>query len=149
MKMILMLLSLITFEMNSAFGNVAKIFKGQTSIENPSKLRDPFQPPQFATQGQIKRAQNNSGVWDYQSRLTEPVKIEDIVITGVLIGTNRRVVLKVGENKTSYTLKEGETIGPRGPEIKAILPGGIILAEKISNIYGEPEYIETVIPISN
>lgn len=147
MKLILLIyLFTLSFATPAA---VEDIFKGQTSIDDPFGLRDPFQPPRFATQGQKKREQSRSGVWDNQRKLSEPVKIEDIRITGVLIGTNRRVILKVGTNNEAYTLKEGETIGPLGPEIKAILPGGIILAEKISNIYGEPEYIETVIPISN
>ena len=137
------------FTLAPSFGAIEDIFNGQTSIENPFELRDPFQPPKFATQGQRTRKERNSGVWDNQSKLDEPVKIEDIKITGVLIGANRRVILKVGSSPEAYTLKEGETVGPLGPEIKAILPGGIILAEKISNIYGEPEYIETVIPISN
>lgn len=147
MKIILIFCTLIMSY--STFAAVEDIFRGQTSIDDPFDLRDPFQPPKFATQGQKRREQNRTGVWDNQRKLSEPVKIEDIRITGVLIGTNRRVILKVGTNEDAYTLKEGETIGPLGPEIKAILPGGIILAEKISNIYGEPEYIETVIPISN
>ncbi len=70
-----------------------------------------------------------------------------MTISGVLIGKNRRVIIKGSEGKT-YILSEGEKIGNRGPEIKAILAGGIILVEKITNIYGEPEYIETVVPIS-
>jgi len=147
--MIKLIVILVSFSALTGFTAVEDIFRGQTSIENPFELRDPFQPPKFATQGQRNRDQTKTGVWDNQNRLTEPVKLEDIKITGVLIGTNRRVILKVGERKESYTLKEGETVGPLGPEVKAILPGGIILAEKISNIYGEPEYIETVIPISN
>ena len=39
-------------------------------------------------------------------------------------------------------------IGRDKIEVKAILPGGMILVEKITNIYGDDEYIETVIPIS-
>jgi hypothetical protein len=39
-------------------------------------------------------------------------------------------------------------LGPNNADIKAILPGGIILVEKVTNIYGEDEFLETVIPIS-
>ena len=39
-------------------------------------------------------------------------------------------------------------IGEDGAELKAILPGGIIVVEKIVNVYGQEEYLETVIPIS-
>ena len=132
-----------------SFAAIDDLFEGKTSIQNPSQLRDPFAPPKFPTQGQVKRNQAKEGVWDNQVKLEGPVEIDDIKITGVLIGTNRRVVLKVGTDNRAYTLREGETVGPLGPEVKAILPGGIILAERIKNIYGEPEYIETVIPISN
>ena len=54
----------------------------------------------------------------------------------------------IKEGSEVYTLREGEQLGIGGPEIKAILAGGIILVEQIVNIYDEPEYIETVIPIS-
>ena len=56
--------------------------------------------------------------------------------------------MKVDEKGATHTVKEGMTLGPNDAEIKAILPGGIILAEKVVNIYGETEYLETVIPIS-
>lgn len=147
MKTILM--SVILFFSNSSQSAIEDIFRGQTSIDKPFDLRDPFRPPEFPGQAKKNRNEQNNGVWNNQKKLEDDVKIEDIIVTGVLIGTNRRVILRIGSDPTSYTLKEGETVGPIGPEIKAILPGGIILAEKINNIYGEPEYIETVIPISN
>lgn len=147
MKLTLIILAVLVT--STTYAAVEDIFRGQTSIEKPFELRDPFQPPIFPSQALTERKQSNNGVWDNQKKLESDVKLEEIKITGVLIGTNRRVILQIGNDKTSYTLKEGETIGPIGPEVKAILPGGIILAEKINNIYGEPEYIETVIPISN
>lgn len=132
----------------STFANVEKIFEGQTSINKPFELRDPFQPPKFQTLNQKKRGARAKGVWTNEKKLEGEVKIEDVKVTGVLIGVKRRVTLKVGSDPTSYTLQEGELLGEDGPEIKAILPGGVILAERINNIYGEPEFIETVIPIS-
>ena len=50
--------------------------------------------------------------------------------------------------KIVVILREGMKIGADQAELKAILPGGIILVEKITNVYGEEEYLETVIPIS-
>jgi type IV pilus assembly protein PilP len=38
-------------------------------------------------------------------------------------------------------------LGENNAELRAILPGGLILVEKNINIYGEEEYLETVIPI--
>jgi len=57
-------------------------------------------------------------------------------------------MVKDGEKAGIIILKEGMKIGDDGAELKAILPGGIILVEKIVNVYGQEEYLETVIPIS-
>ncbi len=123
------------------------IFKGQTSINKPFDLRDPFQPPKFQSKKFKKQVSKVSGVLNNQLKLDEKVKIEDIQIVGVLVGEKRRVLLEVN-GKGPFRLREGEKVGLDGPELKAILPGGIILVEKITNIYDEIEYIETVIPIS-
>ena len=48
----------------------------------------------------------------------------------------------------NYTVKEGDTLGENKAKLRAILPGGIILVEKTTNIYGQEEYLETVVPIS-
>ena len=146
MKLVSTLICFFSFLQASA--NVEALFNGKTSIDKPFQMRDPFQPPVFKSVAQEKRTQSASGLWNNQKKLEGEIKLEDLKVTGVLIGAKRRVTVRVGTAKTSYTLKEGELIGEGGPEIKAILPGGIILAEKISNIYGEPEFIETVIPIS-
>jgi Tfp pilus assembly protein PilP len=146
MKLILSLI--IFFQVLPLEARINDIFEKHTSIKKPFELRDPFQPPKLETKGQTERKKRFSGIWDYEQRLESDVKIEEIKITGVLIGKNRRVLIQTKAGKKPFTFKEGETIGPNGPVIKAILPGGIILVEQIENIYGEPEYIETVIPIS-
>ena len=48
----------------------------------------------------------------------------------------------------NYYIKEGMRIGTNSAEVKAILPGGIVLVEKIRNVYDLDEYLETVIPVS-
>ena len=45
-------------------------------------------------------------------------------------------------------LKEGRTLGKNRAEVRAILPGGVVLVEKITNVYEQDEYIETIIPIT-
>ena len=55
---------------------------------------------------------------------------------------------QVGQSKEIYLLREGMKVGEDKSEIKAILPGGIVVVEKIRNIYEQDEYIETVIPFS-
>jgi hypothetical protein len=39
-------------------------------------------------------------------------------------------------------------LGANKATLRAILPGGLVLVEKNTNIYGEDEYLETVIPLS-
>ncbi len=126
---------------------IEDLFKDQTSIREPFKLRDPFQAPKFKSDTHKKRKQRARGILDNVDKLEEKFDLEKIKIVGVLIGKNRRVVVQAGTK--NFTLKEGDSYGVNGPEIKAILPGGVILVEKITNIYGENEYIETVVPISD
>lgn len=143
-----LIITLLILSSTLSFARLNDIFKKHTNIENPFELRDPFQPPKLQTKGQSERKKRFSGIWDYEQRLEQDISIDKIKITGVLIGKNRRVLIQTKAGKKPFTFKEGETIGPSGPMIKAILPGGIILVEQIENIYGQPEYIETVIPIS-
>lgn len=125
---------------------IESMFDDYTSIPKPFELRDPFQKPKFKSKAKEKREMINKGVWNDEQKLNEAVSLDKIDITGVLIGKERRVLIKI--NNVIYQFKEEETLGRGGPKIKAILPGGIILVEQIDNIYGEPEYIETVVPIS-
>ena len=48
----------------------------------------------------------------------------------------------------TYVITEGMKIGLNSAEVKAILPGGIVLVEKIRNVYDQEEYIETIIPVT-
>lgn len=80
--------------------------------------------------------------------------LSEIRIVGVLLGKERRAIAKVmmSQGKVSddsYMIKEGMTLGENNAEVKAIVPGGIVLVEKIRNVYDQDEYIETVIPVFN
>ncbi|MBD64076.1 MAG: hypothetical protein CME62_02640 [Halobacteriovoraceae bacterium] len=136
----------ICLSMTSLQARLEDIFNDQTSIEKPFELRDPFNAPKFQSANQQKRKKRFRGVWDNTPKLPDDVTLADIELTGVLIGANRRAVVQAKGD--TYKLKEGQKIGINGPELKAILPAGIILVEQITNIYGEIEYIETVVPIS-
>lgn len=129
------------------YARLEDLFQNQTSIEKPFELRDPFQPPRFKSDRAKKRKKEFSGKFERNVlRLDQEINLAEIQIVGVLIGKKRRVMIRF--NKEVYTFSEGANLGSNGPEIKAILAGGIILVEQITNVYGEPEYIETVIPIS-
>lgn len=126
-----------------------KVFEGKTSLEEPFKLRDPFSAPMLKQRAKGGDS-NKLGENNYSDLPSiKDVSVSDITITGVVLGKNRRAMATIKGISRVVPLREGLIIGGNKAEIKAILPGGIILVEKTTNIYGEDEYLETVIPITD
>lgn len=129
-------------------------FGDKTKIENPFNLRDPFKAPQgkaTETKSSEKRGFYVSDKGQYTNIgdvSYDQISVHQLKVVGVLIGKERRALVNTDEKDKIIILKEGQKIGPEAAELKAILPGGIVLVEKIVNVYGEEEYLETVIPIS-
>ena len=133
--------------------NLKNFFKDKTRIENPFGLRDPFKAPVNKAQGRKEtRGFRLTGKGEYSNLVDTPldqISVDSLKVVGVLIGKERRALINSDKgNKKIIILKEGAKIGSENAELKAILPGGIILVEKVTNVYGEQEYLETVIPIS-
>lgn len=129
------------------------LFKDQTFIKNPLELRDPFKRKLKKKSAQTREASRETDVFTNKSAdKIEEKAIENIRIVGVLIGKERRAMAKISQGKTLgtevYFIKEGMKLGPNGAEVKAILAGGIVLVEKIRNVYDQDEYVETIIPVS-
>lgn len=128
-------------------------FKGQqTQIKNPFDLRDPFKR-EILRSDRTKNARYG-GVVQGNTFSNIPsianVPIDRIKIVGILIGKDRRAMAKIeGDDKNTYVLKEGMTLGLDKAEIKAILPGGLVLVEKIRNVYDQDEYLETIMTLSS
>lgn len=143
------LLFLLVISSTFSYARLENIFNDKTSIQKPFELRDPFQAPLIkrAKQPKSRVGKDKKGVYSNIKTIGQ-VQLKDISIVGVLIGKERRAIVKVGTQKDPYILKEGMKLGENNAEIKAIVPGGMILVEKVVNIYGEDEYLETVIPIS-
>lgn len=126
----------------------------KTKIKNPFKLRDPFKRGKIKSKS--KKGKNFSLLKDGSfSNLPEigQTPLRRIKVVGILLGGRRRAMVKLQGNSGSlgkeiYILKEGMRIGKDDAEIKAILPGGIVVVEKITNVYDQNEYLETVIPVS-
>ncbi len=127
--------------------------KAKTKIVNPLELRDPFKR-------KLKRLRSGKKGFNKKLRdgyfsnvpTIDNVPLDNIRIVGVLIGKERRAIAKLsaggGEfSDESYILKEGMTLGENNAEIKAILPGGVVLVEKIRNVYDQDEYLETILPV--
>ena len=148
----LILLMILSFTFLAHSSEMENFFKNKTKIENPFQLRDPFKPPQTKSDSGAKsKGYEKSGKDQYsfvQQVDLDQVNPMEIKLSGVLIGKERRAMAQVSGAKDVLILKEGMKIGAQSAEVKAILPGGIILVEKIINVYGEDEFLETVIPIS-
>lgn len=150
---VLLLTSSVGAQSKAAINKVEDFFKDKTRLENPLDLRDPFKSPQTKSDGNQKgRGFVITSKGSYSNLATIPVRelsIQQLKVVGVLIGKERRALVHANENnKEVIILKEGMKIGPDEAELKAILPGGIVLVERIVNVYGQEEYLETVIPIS-
>lgn len=149
MKLIV-IMSILAYSVGAsgAPNKVDEFFKNKTKIERPFELRDPFRAPVQKKDKEAKERgfYTEKGVYT-NIKETEVSDIEQIKLVGVLVGKERRAMIDMGQAGI-ITLKEGQKVGESGAELKAILPGGIIIVEKMVNVYGQEEYLETVIPIS-
>jgi type IV pilus assembly protein PilP len=129
---------------------LSNFFSDKSKIEKPFDLRDPFKAPLSKHEKENNKQGYSSPINGQYTNIEikTVTSIETIRVVGVLIGRERRAMVKDGDTGPVIVLKEGMKIGETGAELKAILPGGIILVEKIVNVYGQEEYLETVIPIS-
>tara|TARA_R110002049_G_scaffold227376_5_gene399586 strand:+ start:1530 stop:2030 length:501 start_codon:yes stop_codon:yes gene_type:complete len=132
----------------------------QTTITNPFEMRDPFKRRALKLK--------SSSTKDYKLDKTifsnlptlDGVPLDQIKITGVILGDARRAIAKIDKSSGSdgqgaadpaaptFVIKEGMKLGFNQAEVKAILPGGIVLVEKIKNVYDQEEYIETIMPVT-
>ena len=132
---------------------VSNFFKDKTEIPDVLSLRDPFKL-------QVKRSSIDpvgrkrvtgvirGGVFTNKDVRQEDIGLNSLVIKGVFLGEKRSALATFIGGKGSFLIKEGMKLGRNEAEVKAILPGGIVVVEKITNIYDQEEYLETIIPIS-
>jgi Tfp pilus assembly protein PilP len=126
--------------------------KAKTRIANPLEMRDPFKRKnkRMGTKGGRQGKKLSDGFFS-NAKTIDDQPLDSIRIVGILIGKERRAIAKLTEgdglSTESYILKEGMTLGENNAEIKAILPGGVVLVEKIRNVYDQDEYLETVLPV--
>ncbi|MAW07465.1 MAG: hypothetical protein CME61_04195 [Halobacteriovoraceae bacterium] len=117
-------------------------------IKNALDMRDPFKRPvtKLGSKKQSISKYYRNGVYTNQNTI-DGVPLDKIKVVGVMLGKNRRALAKVEGLKENFIVQEGQVLGLNGAEVKGILPGGIVLVEKIKNVYDEFEYLETLIPI--
>ena len=142
----------------SSPGRKYKFFKGEkTNIKKPFQLRDPFVKKNrtIISTTQIKKKYGTSFTNRGQLNF---IKLENMRHVGIFLVKNRKALAKTvagvdrdtGEVKFAkevYILKEGMRLGENRAEIKAILPGGVVLVERIKNVYEQDEILETILPL--
>ena len=126
----------------------------KTKIQDPMGLRDPFKRtlPRVKTVSKPER----KPAQDTDKPNLEKIPIDQITVVGILSGPERRALIKIntspeepiGAHVTPHMIKEGALLGPNKAEVRAILPAGIVLVEKVTNIYEQEEFLETIIPIT-
>ena len=134
--------------------NVTNVVKtDRANIKKFGDMRDPFKKyrsKKVKEKINLKQQILVDGSFSNIPQLSE-ASLDAIKIVGILLGKKRLAIAKIFENdrlgQSSYLLREGMKIGANNSEIKAILPGGIVIVEKIPNIYGQDEYFETIIPL--
>ena len=145
------------FLVTPLFAGPRDFFNGKTSIKNPFSMRDPFQKPDEAREKIRKETapfKQGSGQYSNVPQLARNISFKQLDIVGVLIGKERRVIVRPkgqGDsdgNAPTFVVREGTAFPADNAVLKAIHPGGVILVERISNVYGQYEYLETVIPIT-
>ena len=117
-------------------------------IKNALDIRDPFKRPvtKLRSKKQSISKYYRNGIYTNQNTI-DGIPLDKIKIVGVMLGKSRRALAKVDGLKENFIVQEGQVLGLNGAEVKGILPGGIVLVEKIKNVYDEFEYLETLIPI--
>lgn len=128
------------------------IFSSKTSINNPMNLRDPFKAPflKKISEEQISSIKSSvrNGVFT-NLPTADKITLDNIKVIGTLMGPEPRAIVATKESpKNSLLLKEGDKIGSNKVELKAVLPRGLVFVEQITNVYGQIEFLETVVAIS-
>lgn len=146
MKIIILSMLFICLNLNAQENY--KFIHSNTYLKNPLDLRDPFKRKLNKKKSANSVKNHVVGVYKNVDDMIDNKPIDTLKIIGVITGAERRAMARLNGNKDTFILKEGMKVGPNQAEVKAILPGGVILVEKIRNVYDQDEYLETVLPVS-
>lgn len=165
MKTVLFILIISHFVSESNAQDSIKVQAiNESNIQNPQDLRDPFKRKLNKLKRRMKEDELSTDDRLTQDSALASASIESLRVVGVIIGPERRAIIKINQNedgeanfnseesvdnRESYFVKEGTLLGPDESEVKAILPGGIVIVKKIKNVYDQDEYLETIIPVTD
>lgn len=134
--------------------NIIPVYAQSLDLKSKRNIRDPFKVKYKKRFGSKKARRERFSSFSNRAS-SNNLRIDAIKVTGIFLGKNARAIVKQLNEKgeeiqgsQSVIIREGMKIGPDQVEVKAILPGGVVLVEKIINVYDEEEYLETILPLS-
>ncbi|MBH47632.1 MAG: hypothetical protein CME71_05635 [Halobacteriovorax sp.] len=155
---LVLFLSILMSTVVAAEKKLPEFFKRtKTNITNPFEMRDPFKRKAVKLKSTSTKDYKLDKTIFSNLPTLDGVPLDQIKITGVILGDERRAIAKIASEQEgagaagdiqTYIIKEGMKLGFNQAEVKAILPGGIVLVEKIKNVYDQEEYIETIMPVT-
>jgi Tfp pilus assembly protein PilP len=103
---------------------------GDVFNDNILKMRDPFKRPDVETAKAIAREE------------LENYGLDSLKLVGVMTGPRLRALLLANDGKT-FVVRTGKKIGQRGGVVLKITPEKIVVREKIANVLGKTENLDS------
>lgn len=125
------ILSILVFG-SLAFAETEKAATGAT-VQDLIKLRDPFKRPVL----KLEAGESKSEL--------ESFSIDKFSLAGVLTGPRKTRAVVVGPDGKTYVVGESTRIGLRKGVITQIRADRVVVVEKITNVFGEVERVESEI----
>ncbi len=85
-----------------------------TSIKDPLSLRDPFKRQNsilFKDERQRTLTKDKDSYSNYVTDLPTNVGLNTLKLVGILLGPQRRAIVRVGNNNQSFSVREGMSLG--------------------------------------
>ncbi len=144
------ILILLLFVSITSFSQT-EVFEEILNLENPYDLRDPFKSPELGDgESKVKKKSRFEGGVFTNEIPGNHIPLEKLVVHAIVYSkTNKKALVKEkgGRSKRMFVLREGMKIKRQDIVLKQILPKALLFVEEITNVYGQPEYVESVIPI--
>ncbi len=142
---------ILTLLLSSYSFSQTQVFEEVLNLDNPYDLRDPFKSPELGD-GESKtkkKSRFENGVFTNEIPGNH-IPLEKLAVHAIVYTkTNKKALVKEkgGRSKRLFVLREGMKIKRQEIVLKQILPKALLFVEEITNVYGQPEYVESVIPI--
>ncbi len=101
------------------------------------RIRDPFKKPQMIADASVPRTE------------LEMIPVENFKMVGVITGPDRVRAMLVDPTGKTHFVNERMKIGLRKGVIRKITADSILIQEKIVNVMGQEENVDTVLMISD